>query len=55
MGLGLYIAQAIAHAHGTAIRVDSIPLGYGVTGVDQARNIFSFKIKDVQHNSSQKR
>jgi signal transduction histidine kinase len=47
MGLGLYVAQTVAHAHGSAIHVASAPLGFEIAGIPQARNIFSFSVKDV--------
>lgn len=47
MGLGLHIAQTVALAHGSKIRVESIPLGFEISGNAQARNTFSFLVKDV--------
>lgn len=47
MGLGLYIAQTIAHAHGQKISVESFPLGFEISGISQARNTFSFMVKNT--------
>lgn len=47
MGLGLYIAQTVAVAHGLKISVMSAPLGYEISGMQQARNTFSFTVKNV--------
>ena len=47
MGLGLYIAQTVADAHGFKIKASSVKLGYQLDGFQQAKNIFSFTIRDV--------
>lgn len=47
MGLGLFIAQTVARAHGFTISVTSIPLGFEISGISQARNTFSFSLKNV--------
>lgn len=47
MGLGLYIAQTVALAHGFNISVTSTPLGYEIARIPQARNTFSFAVKNV--------
>lgn len=47
MGLGLYIAQTVALAHGSTICVESVPLGFEISGIPQARNTFSFYVKNV--------
>lgn len=51
MGLGLYIAQTVAAAHGSTIRLVSIPLGYEIAGIPQGRNTFSFSVRNVVHRS----
>jgi len=45
MGLGLYIAQTVARAHGFTIKVNSQPLGYDLGNFPQGKNTFSFTIK----------
>lgn len=45
MGLGLYIAQTVARAHGSTIRVRSQALSYDLGNFPQATNIFSFTIR----------
>jgi hypothetical protein len=55
MGLGLYIAKTIARAHGFQIKVASIPEGFDLGGIPQARNTFSFVIRDVPPASSRRR
>lgn len=52
MGLGLYIAQTVAFAHGSKISVESAPLGFEIGGIPQARNTFSFSAKDVVRRNS---
>jgi hypothetical protein len=52
MGLGLYIAQVVALAHGSSIRASSTSLGYEIAGIAQARNAFRFIVKDVQPHAS---
>lgn len=47
MGLGLYIAQTVAAAHGSAISIVSLPLGYEIGGIPQGRNTFSFSVRNV--------
>ena len=47
MGLGLYIAQTVAFAHGLKISVASAPLGFDMGGIPQARNTFSFSVRNV--------
>ncbi len=47
MGLGLYIAQLVAQAHGSSIRVFSTALGYEIAGIPQAKNVFSFQVRDL--------
>lgn len=47
MGLGLYVAQTVAVAHGSTISVASVPLGFEIAGIPQARNTFSFSVKNV--------
>lgn len=54
MGLGLYIAQLVASSHASSIRVTSIPLGFGIGGIPQAVNTFTFMVRDV-HNQGQSR
>lgn len=49
MGLGLYIAQTVACAHGLRITVTSVPLGFDIERIPQARNTFSFSVKNVVH------
>lgn len=51
MGLGLYVAQTVAHAHGSTISVASAPLGFEIAGIPQARNTFSFSVKNVVRRS----
>lgn len=55
MGLGLYIAKTVARAHGFQIRVTSIPEGFEIGGIPQARNSFSFVIRNVQPVASHRR
>lgn len=50
MGLGLYIAQTVALAHGLTISVASVPLGFEIERIPQARNTFSFSVKNVVHH-----
>lgn len=47
MGLGLYIAQTVAQAHSSLIRVSSTPLGYEIAGIPQATNDFRFTVRSV--------
>ena len=47
MGIGLYVAQAAAHANGTKIKASSTLLGTKLNGHDLARNIFSFDVHDA--------
>lgn len=47
MGLGLYVAQTVAHAHGSSVSVASVPLGFEIASIPQARNTFSFSVKNV--------
>lgn len=49
MGLGLHIAQTVAAAHGSAIRLMSVSLGYEIAGIPQGRNTFSFSVRNVVH------
>jgi signal transduction histidine kinase len=51
MGLGLYVAQTVALAHGSAIKVTSAPLDFEIAGIPQARNTFSFSVKNVVRRS----
>lgn len=51
MGLGLYVAQTVAHAHGSAVSVASAPLGFEIASIQQARNTFSFEVKNVIRRS----
>lgn len=55
MGLGLYIAQTVAHAHGSAVRVTSSPIGFEIGGIPQARNVFSFTVRSIQPASAYRR
>lgn len=55
MGLGLYIAKTVARAHGFQIKVTSTPEGFELGGIHQARNSFSFVIRNVQPVSSHRR
>lgn len=50
MGLGLYIAQTVAQAHGSTIRVTSTPLGFEMGGIAQARNQFTFVVRNVHRS-----
>lgn len=54
MGLGLYIAKTVAHAHGFRIEVESTPTGFELGGIPQAKNHFSFCIKNVVQASFRK-
>lgn len=45
MGLGLYIAQTVAHANGISITVSSISLQFQIAGISQGRNIFRFTLR----------
>lgn len=47
MGLGLYVAQTVAVAHGSRISVASTPLGFEIAGIPQGRNTFSFPVRNV--------
>jgi len=51
MGLGLYIAQTVAIANRSAIKVESTPLNFEINGIPQARNTFSFSVRSVVHRS----
>jgi two-component system, OmpR family, sensor kinase len=51
MGLGLYVAQTVAIAHGSTISVASAPLGFEIDRIPQARNTFSFTVKSVVRRS----
>jgi signal transduction histidine kinase len=55
MGLGLYIAQTVALAHGSAVRVASSPLGFEIASIPQACNTFSFAVKNVIRRSMARR
>jgi len=44
VGLGLYVARHVAHAHGVDIHVDSVEQNYEHNGIQQALNRFSFSI-----------
>lgn len=45
MGVGLYVCDIIARAHGTKIAVRSVKAGFQVGGVDQGKNFFSFELR----------
>lgn len=47
MGLGLFIAKAVADAHGTKISVRSEDMGSSQNGIPLARNVFSVDIHSV--------
>jgi len=47
MGLGLYVAQTVALAHGSTVSVASTSLGFEIASIPQARNTFSFSVKNV--------
>jgi signal transduction histidine kinase len=47
MGLGLYVAQTVALAHGLKISVTSKALGFEISDIQQALNTFSFTVKNV--------
>jgi signal transduction histidine kinase len=47
MGVGLYVCDIIAKAHGTRINVRSDALGFEVGGVEQGRSVFKFEIRNV--------
>lgn len=47
MGLGLYVAQTVARAHGSKVSVVSVPLGFEIASIPQARNTFSFSVKNI--------
>lgn len=49
MGLGLYVAQTVAAAHGSKISLTSAPLGFEIAGIPQGRNTFSFLVRNVVH------
>jgi len=55
MGLGLYVAQTVALAHGSTIHVTSAPLDFEIASIPQARNTFSFSVKNVVHRSHTRR
>ncbi|MFA0524856.1 sensor histidine kinase [Vibrio sp. 10N.222.52.C3] len=44
MGIGLYVSQIIAEAHGFEIKVNSQPLNYQVDSIPLAKNCFYFVI-----------
>lgn len=55
MGLGLYIANTVARAHGFHIKATSVAAGYDIGGIPQARNCFSFVIRNSPPPSSRRR
>lgn len=47
MGLGLYIAQLVASAHGFKISVQSTAKNYDLGGIPQGINMFNFVVRNV--------
>jgi signal transduction histidine kinase len=45
IGLGLYIAQTVAHANGASITVTSAQLQFQRSGIPQCRNVFRFMLR----------
>lgn len=55
MGVGLYIAQTVAHAHGSMVQVSSVSSGFEIAGIAQGCNTFSLIVKGVQHSATHRR